>query len=99
MPSGEIAEGFAGVTADLINPQHPFQQPRDLVEGNPFEDLLSDVRAGAGAAPEHNMITLDPGGSDFDPLQSNVAHVMLRAGIRTACQMNIDRLIQRNALA
>src|SRR6266540_5622831 len=98
VPAREFAERLAGVPSGQISLQHTLQQSGHLVERDAFEDHAADARLGARAAPEDDVVTLDSGRADLHAQQSDVPNVMLRTRVRAAGEVNIDGLVERNAL-
>ena len=79
-----------------VSLQKFFQSRLEFVKRNATENLASDGLIWSKSAPDKDMIPFERFSGDFDfcPEQANVAHVMLRAGIGAASQVNIERLIE-----
>ena len=97
---GEFLEGLAGLAMTQVAYQNPFQRRLELLEGNSLEHLPSDGLIPAEAATDEDVVTFDgfAGYFDFRAEQADVPHVVLRAGVRAAGQVNVDRLVKLDAL-
>src|SRR6478672_7392563 len=83
----------------LVAFQYFLERRFELFERNTLEHLASNGLMFAKSTPDENVVALDSLAGDLHlrTEQSNVAHVMLRAGIGTAGQVNIDRLVESNS--
>src|SRR5215204_3915765 len=99
MPARELHERLPNVPLPQIHFQNSFEQPRHFRERNPFENLASYTRMFPRAPSKHDVVTFtrDAARCDLHTLQTDIAHIMLRAGMRTARKVNVDRLIELNA--
>lgn len=88
------------MSACLVNLEHMLQQFRHFGKRNSLENLPANL-----PRPRHGRRQIRcrnlhgrAGGVHLHALQADIADVMLREGIRAAGQMNIDGLIQLQAL-
>src|SRR6185295_17468420 len=100
MSPREIRERLTALASRLIDFQNPFDKRRNFAERNSREDLLRDRLRVAIAAAEHDVVTLDRRAANvhFHALQADVAHIMLRTRIRTTGEMDVDGLVEADAL-
>src|SRR5256885_744390 len=80
--------------------QNPFQRRLELFEGNSLEHLPPDGLVVTESATDEDVITFNcfAGYFDFRAEQTDVTQVMLRAGVRAAGQVNVDRLVKLDTL-
>src|SRR5207302_2006604 len=100
MPTCKRGEGFARLAASQINCKRALQQSRNLRERNTLEYFPANCATRARTASKNDVVALDgfTRHIDFDALQPDVADIMLRARVRTAGQVDIDRLVQFHTL-
>src|SRR4051794_29489185 len=88
----EFPKGFIRQPVAQISFQHFFQRGLQFIDADAAEDLASDRLARSESAAHENVITFAAAGMlHRRGKQANVAHIMLRAGMRAAGQMNVDR--------
>src|SRR5437879_2071537 len=99
MALSEFLKRLARLAMTQVAFQNPFQHRLELLEGNSLEHLPPDGLIPAEAATDEDVITFDcfAGYFDFRAEQTDVTHVMLRAGVRAAAQVNVDRLVKLDA--
>src|SRR5262245_17528119 len=100
MPARELGERFATLPSRLIDLQYSFEQCGNLAERNSREDLPGHCPGIAITAANKDVVTLDGFAAHvhFHALQTDVAHVMLRARIRATGELNVDGPIERQPL-
>src|ERR1044071_8918390 len=91
--TGELLEGFPCLPSAQISFQHLLECLRQFSHGHAGENLPTHGLIRAKTAANKNMITFTA--LDFRAQQSDVAHEMLGAGIRTTGQMDIEGRIER----
>ena len=93
---GELLESFPGVPALQISRQHFFQRRLQLLKRDAAENLPAHGLVVTEAAADADVIAFQRLAGDFHlrAEQPDVAHVMLRAGIWAAGQMDVERLIE-----
>src|SRR5690242_15681265 len=96
VPLRKSRKTFLILAMTLIRFEHLLQGRFELFDGDVGEDLAADRLFISKTSPDKNVITFKRFSRDFHfcSQEADVAHVMLRAGIWTAGQMNVDRLIQ-----
>ena len=97
VPRRKRLKRFAGLPMLKISAQDLFHGGVDLIKGKGLIDLPSAGGVFSEPAADENVIGL----ATIPRLRSehaDVAHVMLGAGIRTSREVNIDRLIEFDAL-
>src|SRR6266567_2849868 len=99
MPAGERDERFVGLPFCEIRLEHAFQQHGKFVERNAGENLFADARVRATATAENDVVTFHRFAAEIDlhALQSDVADVVLRAGIGAAGEVDVEGMIEVNA--
>src|SRR5579863_6555156 len=102
VPRGELEETFGGAFAPgEIGLQQSFDELRRGIGLHVAEDLAADLSVRPEAAADDDVIAIDrvAVGIDRDAgaAEPDVADVMLRAGMVTAGQMDVDRLIEPDA--
>src|SRR5882672_10374204 len=100
MPPGKRHERFVGLAPGEICLEHALQECRKFVERNAGENLSADARVRATATAENDVVTFHRFATEIDlhTLQSDVADVVLRAGIGAAGEMDVEGMIEVNVL-
>ena len=100
MPAGEGDERFVKLASGEIDLEYAFEQHRKFAERNTREDLPANARVRAAAAAENNIVSFHRFAADIDlnALQADITDVVLRTGIRAAGDMDVDRMIELDAL-
>src|SRR5438477_2236634 len=80
--------------------KHFFQCRFELLNRNSLENLAADRLIRAKTTSHKYVVAFDGLATNFNfrSQQSDVAHIMLSAGVGTPCQMNVQRLIEDHAL-
>jgi hypothetical protein len=96
VPAGELDKAFTAMALSEIDLQHMLQQSRQFAKGDASKDFLGDGLFFSETATEHHMVSVDAFAAlvHLCSYQADVAHVVLRAGIRTTGQMDINRLVE-----
>ena len=86
-----------------IGLEHPLDRPRRVLGLDVAIDLAADRGLRAEAAADLDVIALDRvavlGGLHLAGQQPDIADVMLRAGIRAAGEMDVDRAVERTRVS
>ena len=97
----ECLEGFVLRRAlREVGAQQPLERLRQFGGGNVAQDLASQLAPFAEAAADEDVVPLDfriPAGCHLRAEQADIADVMLRAGMRAAGQVNVQRRVQGKA--
>src|SRR5437763_8378912 len=96
----EVVEAFSWSAPYQIPAQQGFDVLRHLVGGNRMGDFAAELSLGTAAAANHDVIALDLLFLAYVHLggeQADIADIVLSAGIGAAGQVNIDRLVERQA--
>src|SRR5215217_5216125 len=99
MTRGEGEEGFARLAASEITLEHFFESCFQFAARDAVKNLPADRLVFAETASDEDVVPFNRFARDFyfGSEQSNVAHIMLRAGVRAPCEMNIQRMIELEA--
>src|SRR6516165_4692106 len=102
VPAGESEEAFLRRDAVReISLEHALDGLRRILGFDVVVDLGRDRRVWAETAADVNVVALDRvavfGGLHFAGQQSDVADVMLRAGVMASGEMDVDRAVERDA--
>src|SRR4029077_10744997 len=102
VPAGETKEAFLRRGAvRKIGLEHAFDEPRRVFGFDVVVDLRRDRRVRTEAAADVNVVALDRvallGRWHLAGEQSDVADVVLRAGVMTAGEMDVHGPVERDA--
>ena len=93
-------ECFSFAAMAQVTLEHFLQGRLEVVARDALEDLPPDGLSFPKAAADEDVIAVHRFAGDFDlrAEQPDVAHVVLRAGIRAAGEVDVDRLIELEPL-
>src|SRR4051812_31416445 len=99
MSARELRERFTALAMKQVSGEHLLQRWLELLEGNSTEHLPAGSLILPKAATDEHVIALQRLARNFHlgAEQPDVAHIMLRAGIRATGKMDVDRLIEIDA--
>ena len=99
VPGGKLLECFPAVAAAQIATKNAFDGLGQLVCCHTGEKLPANSLMLAKAAANKNVVGIDAFAADFGfcAEASDIADVMLSAGIRAASEMDIDGMVQLEA--
>src|SRR4051812_14940028 len=91
MAMAELKETFVGSPASHVRAKETFQGWSQIGVSNGRNQLARQTTVLIAATSDDHLIALFS--SKFCSQQSNVADVVLRAGMRAACDVEVERLV------
>ena len=100
MAGGEGLEAFALSAVAQVAAEHFLDERGQALEGDAGEDLPAHGLVCAKAAADENVVAVLALARDFRlrAEQADVAHVVLRAGVRAAGDVDVHRPVEMDAL-
>src|SRR5581483_5086967 len=95
----EIMEGLLRIAAMReIGAEHAFDATQYLRNRQRRVKFAAETALGAGAAADIDDVSFDRLLADLGAEQADVADEMLRAGVRATREVDVDRLVERDAV-